>query len=223
MPQYGARPAPMYQQPQYAGVQQPAHHTYKAPNPVEVYILNDHANASIPEDIRAQFQRDEQGRVLFFTAPPVNTEPVVIKGPAKTLGHSARYLAGKAEWEAERAEKRKARDAAKAEHERAAKKARTEEDEQFKKDIAELGLKAVEALGKQLAVAARNELDGLFGGDEAKVREKVGKWVDQLSAVQRAAIEKNLALEKKAEEERRARKIVVTGMTVHLEDKKLKN
>jgi chromatin structure-remodeling complex subunit RSC1/2 len=67
---------------------------YNPPRPVEVYHLNDSANASIPIDVRAQFHRDEHDRVLFFTAPPLDVSP--IPEAAKTLGHSVRYLAAKA-------------------------------------------------------------------------------------------------------------------------------
>jgi len=45
--------------------------SYKTPQPIEAWSLNDAANASIPPDIRSQFLRDAAGRILFFTAPPV--------------------------------------------------------------------------------------------------------------------------------------------------------
>ncbi|KAI1007060.1 hypothetical protein K3495_g1161 [Podosphaera aphanis] len=67
---------------------------HNPPRPIEVYTLPESANSSIPSDIRAQFHRDELGRVLFFTTPPVDINPV----PEETriLGHSLRYLADKA-------------------------------------------------------------------------------------------------------------------------------
>ena len=74
---------------------------YNAPRPIEVWHLPDPANASIPEDIRKQFQCDEHGRVLFFTAPPLATEE-------KTkLAHTAKYLAYKVKHEEMLREKRK--------------------------------------------------------------------------------------------------------------------
>lgn len=75
---------------------------YKAPQPVEVWHLNDAANASIPPDIREQFERDEYGRVLFFTAPPLDTAGGVTS--VAHLGHSARYLAAKLKREEARAQ-----------------------------------------------------------------------------------------------------------------------
>jgi chromatin structure-remodeling complex subunit RSC1/2 len=64
----------------------------------------------IPAEIREQFPQDEQGRVLFFTTPPVDTEHIVHgrtnaeKGDQ--LAHSLRYLAVKADRERERERER---------------------------------------------------------------------------------------------------------------------
>lgn len=60
----------------------------------------------IPAEIREQFPQDEQGRVLFFTTPPVDTQHI-IQGRSNAekgdqLAHSLRYLAVKADRERER-------------------------------------------------------------------------------------------------------------------------
>jgi chromatin structure-remodeling complex subunit RSC1/2 len=60
----------------------------------------------IPAEIREQFPQDEQGRVLFFTTPPVDTQHI-IQGrtnaeKGEQLAHSLRYLAAKADRESER-------------------------------------------------------------------------------------------------------------------------
>lgn len=60
----------------------------------------------IPAEIREQFPQDEQGRVLFFTTPPVDTQHVM-QGRTSAekgdqLAHSLRYLAVKADRERER-------------------------------------------------------------------------------------------------------------------------
>ena len=60
----------------------------------------------IPVEIRDQFPQDEQGRVLFFTTPPVDTQHI-IQGRTSAekgdqLAHSLRYLAVKADRERER-------------------------------------------------------------------------------------------------------------------------
>lgn len=63
------------------------------PRPSEVYHLSDLANASIPADIRKEFQRDDQGHVLFFTTPPLDVLPPTKRGTP--IGHTAAYLAAK--------------------------------------------------------------------------------------------------------------------------------
>jgi chromatin structure-remodeling complex subunit RSC1/2 len=80
---------------------------YNPPRPVEVYTLAEAANASIPADIRAQFHHDEYGKVIFFTAPPLDVNPVPEQ--TQSLGHSLHYLADKARHEKEDEKKRKAR------------------------------------------------------------------------------------------------------------------
>jgi chromatin structure-remodeling complex subunit RSC1/2 len=55
-------------------------------------MLPDHINAVIPEEVRKRFHRDAFGRILFFTAPPLDTQS---QGKPK-LGHSLKYLAKKA-------------------------------------------------------------------------------------------------------------------------------
>lgn len=81
---------------------------YNPPRPIEVYTLADTANASIPADIRAQFHHDEYGKVIFFTAPPLDVNP--IPEEKQTLGHSLRFLADKARNEEEDEKKRKAKE-----------------------------------------------------------------------------------------------------------------
>lgn len=62
----------------------------------EAYVLSDSANASIPKEIRDQFPTDDQGRLLFFTQPPLDTRHIVT-GSAQTekaqpLQHSEQYM-----------------------------------------------------------------------------------------------------------------------------------
>ena len=72
--------------------------------------MSETANNMIPSDIRAQFPQDEQGRVLFFSTPPVDTRHIV-QGRSERekgdyLAHSLRYLATKADNEREAKRKR---------------------------------------------------------------------------------------------------------------------
>jgi hypothetical protein len=66
----------------------------------EAYILSTAANETIPKDIRDRFQQDDEGHVLFFTKPPMDTSHIVSgrgeheKG--KQLQHTKAYLDAKA-------------------------------------------------------------------------------------------------------------------------------
>ena len=84
---YGT-PTSRYSQPQRASATDAA-----ASRPDEVFRLPENANMAIPADVRNQFQQDDQGHVLFFTAPPLDTLPPTKPGSA--VGHTARYLAAK--------------------------------------------------------------------------------------------------------------------------------
>lgn len=207
------RPAQGY--PQSYMQQPPA--GYKAPQPVEVFVLNDHANASIPQDIREQFQRDEKGRVLFFTAPPLNVDqPLTSEGRA--LGHSARYLAAKARKDALKAAKRKADDADVEQRAEAAKKARVEEEENFKNAISALGTKALQALEDQLAAATKMELENIFNGQTTE-GAPLQSMLDQLTEVQKVAMQKEAERKLHEREREAAKRTAVTGMTARLEEK----
>ncbi|KAF2400080.1 Bromodomain-containing protein [Trichodelitschia bisporula] len=123
-PGYGPTSTPM------TGI--PMRQAHKAPTPVEVYHLPDQANASIPPEIRQQFQTDDQGRVLFFTAPP-RPPPQMVTIRGTRLAHTPKYLAWRAEKEIEArkaGEKRKAEEEEQRVQPPPAKKARFEEEPQ---------------------------------------------------------------------------------------------
>ncbi|KAK0101512.1 hypothetical protein ONS95_006679 [Cadophora gregata] len=84
-----------------------AHAIYHPPRPIEVYTLPEMAHNAIPADIRAQFHHDEYGRIIFYTTPPLDVNP--IPQEKQDLGHSLRYLADKARRKEEDDKKRKAR------------------------------------------------------------------------------------------------------------------
>jgi len=64
-------------------------------------VLSETANESIPREIRDQFPQDDQGRVLFFTKPPIDTRRIIQGKDAaergQPLAHSEEYLNAKAE------------------------------------------------------------------------------------------------------------------------------
>lgn len=84
----------------------------------EAFVLPEAVDSTIPEELRKHYHRDDQGRVLFFTAPSVGHAPAtsseadnVRAAPEyEGLGHSVRYLSGLEQFREERRLKRKARD-----------------------------------------------------------------------------------------------------------------
>ncbi len=78
--------------------------------PVEVFVLSDAANASIPKQVRDRFPQDDQGRVLFFTKPPVVADTIVRGKDGKPLAHTEKYLAAKAERDQQIAARKRARE-----------------------------------------------------------------------------------------------------------------
>lgn len=105
--------APMAPTP---GNAMPQQNAYNPQRPAEVYTLADAANDAIPEAVRKAYHTDEQGRVLFFTAP--STEHHDLSKESAGLAHSAKYLDGLDDWRRERDEKRRKRDEARAEEAR---------------------------------------------------------------------------------------------------------
>lgn len=144
------------------------HINYRDPPPIEVYTLPDAANLSIPAEVREQYQRDEMGRVLFFTTPPVGVEKEI-----GTRGHSVRYLAKKARQQELISKKRKERETAALETERSAKKPRGDEDAVGNR-IEGLKVKALDVLDKQLTTS----ISGVLGEKELEAlsQKQRGMW-----------------------------------------------
>ncbi|KAH0543967.1 hypothetical protein FGG08_001734 [Glutinoglossum americanum] len=133
---------------------------YNPPKPIEVYHLSDAANHSIPEDIREKFHRDEHGRILFFTAPPLDPLPPVKKGDA--VGHSVRYLAQKQKHvEAMKLKRKRDQEA----HEALAetRKKVKKEGEEFGAEIAKLKEKAIGMLEQQMVDGTLRMYKRLYG------------------------------------------------------------
>ncbi|GIZ38305.1 hypothetical protein CKM354_000172500 [Cercospora kikuchii] len=128
---------------------------YRAAPAPEVYTLPDAANLSIPAEVREQYQRDDYGRVLFFTAPPV----VVEQPEGISKGHSIRYLAEKARRQELLEKKRKEREAQRESEVRAAKRAKLEAAQNVASEIEQMKWKALQVLDKQLASAVAREID----------------------------------------------------------------
>ncbi|KAE8450030.1 hypothetical protein EG329_007169 [Mollisiaceae sp. DMI_Dod_QoI] len=126
----------------------PAHTVYNPPRVVEVFTLPEGANNAIAADIRAQFHTDDYGKILFYTAPPLDINP--IPEEKQSLGHSLRYLADRARNKQADLKKRKAREleleAAAIE---TAKRTKIEAERQ-QQSIIENSLKAIKSWSKEM-------------------------------------------------------------------------
>ncbi|KAF2144424.1 uncharacterized protein K452DRAFT_356624 [Aplosporella prunicola CBS 121167] len=187
---------------------------YKPPQTIEVYRLDDHTNSTIPPAIRDQFQQDELGRVLFFTAPPLDALPPA--KPGRALGHSAQFLAAKARRESLLRAKRAREEAERPERERAAKRARREEGEAFARSVQGLMGRATRALEDQVASAARSEFGTLFGGEGEG--EKLEREIERLVGLQRGVRERERGVEEMRRRRVEREGVRLVGTTVLLED-----
>lgn len=118
---------------------------YQAPPPVETYRLDNFADAQIPPEIRAQFNTDEMGRVIWFTVPPRNDPP-----PFKPPAHSAKYLAWRARNDEEIARKRAEREREEEEEREERRRKNVEEWKEEATRIEELKEKALKELSERM-------------------------------------------------------------------------
>ena len=175
-----------------------AGHVYNVPRAPEVYTLAENVDAAIPKEVREQFQRDENGRVLFFTAPPLGRPASRVAEPYAGLGHSVSHLASIKALREERARKRKERDEALARERDATKKQaaqaeadarrRAESEERAQAEMMEkvlLGWSAAmdrgtkqleESLGPDWKDAMRRARTEQAAKSEAEIRDQNLKW-----------------------------------------------
>jgi chromatin structure-remodeling complex subunit RSC1/2 len=97
---------------------------YNMPRTYEVYRLMDpQTEAAIPPEVREQFARDDEGRLLWFTSAGCDRSALNGVAPEYAgLGHSVSHLAHINDIREERRRKRKERDEALAREEEARKK-----------------------------------------------------------------------------------------------------
>lgn len=100
----------------------------RGPAPIETYTLPDAIDATIPDEIRSRFERDEAGHVLFFTAPPLHLVET------ETLGHSLQYTAAKIRARNEVAKRRAEIESARARY-RAEKRERLGAEQRRRKEV----------------------------------------------------------------------------------------
>lgn len=176
------------------------------PRSQDVYILPDNANLAIPHQIRDQFQQDEQGHVLFFNAPPLDTLAYVKPG-FSAVAHSVRYLAEKLRAKKAATEKHQAEglpEATEEDQPAPAKKSKTEAvDESLLARINNTRDKALEVWTKQMQQGTDSIYQDIYGEHwktgkryeeekltAAQAEDKEGKADFEESMRKRAAREK---------------------------------
>lgn len=153
---------------------------YKAPQPVEVWHLSDAANATIPPDLREQFERDEYGRVLFFTVPPVDTSR---DWGAPQIAHSARYLAAKLKREETTAGKRKADEQPHAQKTGSEKRGKSQDEQRLSRAV--VLDHARQSLGDwqtRMAASTKADFQALYGEEWQRCMQSE---LDRLAVAQR--------------------------------------
>ena len=124
----------------------------------------DHApNAAIPEDIRKQFQQNEDGRVLFFSTTP--QEKYQSLQPGAAVGHSVKYIAAKLRRQLLE-KKRKAEEEQKLLENAGTKRMKMDEEgKTFQKSVKEMTDNALMALIKQMDEGTDQIWKSIYGND----------------------------------------------------------
>ncbi len=191
----------------------PHGNAYNPPRPTDVYTLSDQANAAITEDILEQFHRDERGRVLFFTSPPLAVPKATPNG--QSLQHSERYLAARARLSKERTLKRQREEEASSEREETQKKMKTEEDVKLAQQIEESRAKAFSVWVEETIVGTNELYKKTFGEQWERAKK-----IDELAIVKGQEEEQQRTQEReKWRREKEAReKVSLKPPMVYLDD-----
>jgi len=186
---------------------------YNAPRTVEVYRLPDSANAAIPQDIREQFQRDEDGRVLFFTTPPVDALPPV--GEGTVIGHTAKHLANKLRRKMALKEKREAEGLPSDGETPALKKAKVEQEEPSLQRVEDLRDRGLRMMIEQMNQGTEAIYKSVYGDtwEEGMEYEQGRLQVAQAEAAKRQA-----ELEASERKRREGEKVDMYGTGLYLDD-----
>ncbi|KAL8784441.1 MAG: hypothetical protein Q9213_003964 [Squamulea squamosa] len=187
--------------------------TTNSVRPHEVFRLSEQANAQIPEEIRQQYQQDEHGNVLFFTAPPVDVLPPTKEGSA--MGHTARYLAEKLRRKIAIKEKRMAEGLPEDYEEPKPKKVKPEFDDGLAGQIQNLREEALQILIDQMQDGTEAIYKSIYGPQwEDGARFEMAKTAKyQAEARERLAAAADL-MRKKEE----SQTVSMTGTGVYLDD-----
>lgn len=156
--------------------------------------------ASIPPEIRSQFQRDDQGRLLWFTSAARDRS--ANKGVAPEyahLGHSVSHLANIGNIREERRRKRKERDEALAGEAEANKRAATEREASGVEESARAKQAMLEKVLTEFAEGMERGTR-LIEADVAGFREEKAAWDEERKAMKETEAAEKSAAKEQADE-----------------------
>lgn len=180
---YAVPQAPQYASYQVGRVQgPPAMYNSNAPRPVEVFHLSDTANVAIPEDVRQQFHCDDQGRVLFFSCPPLDISSTV----HPKLGHSLKYLAAKEERQRLVEAKKRKESSEQQERDHAIKRQRAEEETALAVKTEAAAEKAIKFMAKEIMNGTDQIYKALYQDQAEAAQEADTKAREQRAQTDRA-------------------------------------
>ncbi|KAL4882337.1 hypothetical protein BJY04DRAFT_39909 [Aspergillus karnatakaensis] len=190
--QYAGPPVQQYTSYQGARVPgPPAVYNPNAPRPIEVFHLSDMANAAIPADIREQFHCDDEGHVLFFSAPPLDIGSTV----QQKLGHSLKYLAAKEERRKLVEAKKRKESLEREERERASKRQRADEQTALASQVEATAEKAVGVMTREILYGTDQIYKALYQDKAEVAREADVKAREQWILADRAIREQTAQIQ----------------------------
>ena len=161
-------------------------------------MLSDSANASIPNDIREQLHRDENGRVLFFTSPPLDV--LAPAKPGAAIGHSVQFMADKLRRAEMLKEKRKREEVTRLMVDAENKRTKVEEGATMAKDVQNLMDRSLMLLTTQMADATTQLYKDMYGDRWEEGRDFELKKLEKLQADQKRKNKELEEFERKVKE-----------------------
>lgn len=160
-------------------------HNPNAPRPIEVFHLSDAANAAIPADIREQFHCDDQGRVLFFSTPPLD----IVAPVQQTISHSLKYLAAREQRRKLVEQRKRQRDEELQREREEIKRRRLDEAADLALRVQGLTATAVDALIGQIRTGTEQMYRDLYGDEAENARLADMAKVERRVKADRARLE----------------------------------
>ena len=195
---------PQQQQQRYTQQAQPPPPRYNpmlptpgGPRLPDAFVLTDTENARIPPEVREQYHRDDEGRVMFFTKPPA----IVLPPPhrASLLGHTVAYQAAKIRREEALRERKLQREAERTEA--AAKRRKVEDARQAEAEEARVFGELKDEMWQKFARQLQEGTDELLKSTYGAGWEQAKQFnVDKLRAMQLMARQQALKIAESEEE-----------------------